>query len=331
MTVLSRTAARLPQVPVPVLTWAARRWLQSSFGEPPIRAEDLESDAGLLGPGSASWRLFADAASIVGGIRSLLVQLTHPLAMAGVANHSRYLDEPLGRLQDTAAYVALVTFGTTRQALDVSARTQAIHRRVRGELPDGRAYSAADPELLTWVSVVATESWLRSDLDFGTDPLDQPDRDRFVAEQARVSALLDPRVDLAALRAHPDPGRALAAGEVPLPLVEEGWLPTDEAGLRDRMAWFAPRLSVGQQGRDALRFLLWPPVDPVLRLGYLPTLAGALGSLDPGTRRLIGLPVGDGISTVLRLQSEVALIALRTALARSSPNAEEAARRVEAA
>lgn len=330
MSVLSRAAARVPAVPLPGLTWAVRTFLQRSFGDPPVQ-EGERGDEGLFGPGSASWRLYADAASIVGGIRSLMVQLTHPLAMAGVAEHSRYLEDPLGRLQHTSAYIGLTTFGTTADALAAARRVRAQHRRVVGTAPDGRPYAASDPELLTWVSVSATDSFLRGDADFATRPLDAAERDRFVAEQARAAALLDPRVDLAALEAHPDPAAALRDGRIALPLIEEGWLPTTEAALQARMAAFEPQLAVGAYGRECLRFLLWPPVDPLLRLGYLPTLVGAIGSLDPGTRRLLGLPLGDHAAAVLRLQSEVALIALRTALARPSPSAEAAAARVQAA
>ena len=41
-------------------------------------------DDGLFGPASVSWRMSADLASPVAGLRSLLMQALHPLAMAGV-------------------------------------------------------------------------------------------------------------------------------------------------------------------------------------------------------------------------------------------------------
>lgn len=330
MSLLSRTAARLPTVPIPGLTWAVRSWLRRSFGAPPLDPDAPRGDSGLFGPSSASWEVFGDAASIIGGIRSLLVELTHPLAMAGVADHSRYLDEPLARLQQTSAYFALITFGSSAEALGVTQRVRGMHRRVTGRAPDGRPYRAGDPELLSWVSVTATQSFLRSDRDFATEPLSAARRDLFVAEQSRIAALLDPGVDLTPLWGAADPGEMLRHGQISLPLIEEGWLPTTEADLEARLAWFEPRLSVNQQGRTCLRFLLWPPVDPVLRLGYLPTLAGALGTLDHSTLRLLGLPVADTAAAVMRLQSEVALIALRTALARSSPSAEQARQRIAA-
>lgn len=273
--------------------------------------------------------MLGDAASIVGGVRSLLLQLTHPLAMAGVADHSRYLDDPLGRLQHTAAYFARVTFGSTDEVLSASRIVRARHAAVVGRTPDGRPYDASSPELLTWVSVTATASFLRCHDLYGATALDPQQRDAFVAEQARAASLLDPRVDLVAARAD---RQRLMAGSLPLPLIDDGWMPTTEAALSERLASFDDMLAVGQQGRTCLRFLLWPPVEPVLRLGYLPVVAGALASLEPSTRRLLGTPLPDASTAVLRLQSELALVALRAATARrESPNVEYATARAAAA
>src|SRR3954447_1378616 len=83
--------------------------------QPPIdlaaRADD--DDAGLFGPGSVTWRVHADTAMCVGGLRALLLQVMHPLAMAGVADHSNYRSDPIGRLWRTSMYVGTTTYGTT--------------------------------------------------------------------------------------------------------------------------------------------------------------------------------------------------------------------------
>ena len=42
---------------------------------------------------------------LIGGVSSLLLQMLHPLAMAGVAQHSRYRDDALGRLEQTATFM----------------------------------------------------------------------------------------------------------------------------------------------------------------------------------------------------------------------------------
>lgn len=314
MVLLTRLWSPLLRAGAPVLSPVVRGWLRRSFGPSPLDREASRGDAGLFGPSSASWRVFGDIASFVGGVRSLLVQLTHPRAMAGVAEHSRFHDDPLGRLQRTSAHVALTTFGSTAEARASLARTRALHARVIGD-----DYDAAEPELLSWVSVSGTASWLAADTAFAVDPLRGASADAFVAEQALVGGLLDPRVDLE----RPPPFERL-------PLVREGWLPTTVAGIDDLMAWFQPRLAVSLEGRRTLRFLLWPNVDPVLRLGYLPILAGALGSLEPHEVELLGLPLGRAARQALRWQAEAALVALRAGTLGGSPSRRTAEARLAA-
>ncbi len=69
------------------------------------------ADDGLFGPASVTWRVSGDLASPVAGLRSLLMQALHPLAMAGVDQHSGWRRDPVGRLAATSAYLATVTFG----------------------------------------------------------------------------------------------------------------------------------------------------------------------------------------------------------------------------
>ena len=94
------------------------------------------------------WRVHADAAMFVAGIRALLLQSLHPLAMAGVAGHSGYKGDPWGRLQRTSTFLATTTFGTIEDAEAIIAKVHGIHERVRGTTSDGRAYAASDPHLL---------------------------------------------------------------------------------------------------------------------------------------------------------------------------------------
>ena len=60
----------------------------------PALADDLDGDAGMFGPDSVTWRVHADLSMLVGGIRALIVQTVHPLAIAGVAQHSQYRTDP---------------------------------------------------------------------------------------------------------------------------------------------------------------------------------------------------------------------------------------------
>src|SRR5688500_9257071 len=110
-------------------------------------------DFGLFGPGSAVWKVHSDPSMLIGGVRALMLQTLHPLAMAGVAKHSNYREDPFGRLHRTGAFLGATTFGTTATAERAIAQVRAIHPHVKGVAPDGRPYSADDPHLLAWVHV----------------------------------------------------------------------------------------------------------------------------------------------------------------------------------
>lgn len=265
------------------------RWgLGQVFGPLPIDPAAGEGDPGLCGPGSASWRVIADTAAIVGGVRALLVQLLHPQAMAGVADHSEFRTDPLGRLRRTSAYVLATTFGSTGEAFSMTRRVRAVHRRVRGTGPDGRPYRADDPHLLAWVSLALTSSFLATDEAYGGQRLQRSEADAFVAEQSRIAALLDPRVDVDALAADPTAGERLRRGALTLPMLSEGRLPLSVDHLEQILDDFRPELQVGPQAREAIGFLLWPPLSPPVKAAYLPLLSGALATITPSWRALLG-------------------------------------------
>jgi uncharacterized protein (DUF2236 family) len=118
-------------------------------------------DRGLFGPGSITWRVHSNPVMIVGGLRALLIQALHPLAMAGVTQYSDFRSDPLRRLRGTSAYVHAVTFGDTRTAHEAAARVKRLHGRVKGvDQVTGRPFSARDPETLTWVHCVEVHSFL---------------------------------------------------------------------------------------------------------------------------------------------------------------------------
>ena len=310
-----RRLAAVAPAGLPLARGAVRRVLGSLFGRegPPFDPERHAGDPGLLGPGSASWRLLAEPAAIAGGLRALLTQLLHPLAMAGVADHSAYREDPLGRLSRTSAYVTVSSLGSTPEALTVTQRVRAVHDRVVGVAPDGRPYRADDPHLLVWVSIALTSSFLRADERWAPFPLDAADRDRFVLEQSRLAALLDPRVDLRPFHRDEATRRELRDGAVELPLLDGGGLPRSVAELDDALAAFGPELAVGAQGEDAMRFLRRPPLPRGARLGYRSFLLGALGSMPREHRRLLGLLEGDAAAGLAMRQTGALLTTMRLA------------------
>jgi uncharacterized protein (DUF2236 family) len=147
-------------------------------------------DDGFYGPGSVTWRLSADLSAPVAGLRSVLMQALHPLAMAGVDQHSGWRTDPVGRLAATATYTATVTYGDRASANRAAARVRAVHEHVRGvDTVTGRGYAASDPALLLWVHTALVDSVLAASRMFGTPPPDA-DADRFVGEMAIAAELL---------------------------------------------------------------------------------------------------------------------------------------------
>ncbi len=148
------------------------------------------ADDGLFGPASVAWRLAGDLSGPVAGLRSLLLQALHPLAMAGVDQHSDWRRDPVGRLAATAADVTTVTFGERAVAERAAARVRRIHEHVNGTDPaTGRPYAASDPALLLWVHAALVDSDLAACRLFGT-PLADADSDRYVAEMAVAAELV---------------------------------------------------------------------------------------------------------------------------------------------
>ena len=221
-------------------------------------------DAGFFGPGSASWAVHGGMATMVAGIRALLVQALHPGAMAGVHDWSRYREDPLGRLTGTIRWLMTVTFGDRTTAERSSAMVRGLHRRVQGEYVDAfgmpRSYRASDPELIEWVHLAFTDSFLTCHEIWEAGIPGGPDA--YVREWATAGALIglsDPPVTAAELRGRL---RAVAAA---------GILKTDSRVL------------------DVVRFIRNPPLAKGMIPAYRIMFAGAVASLDPVHRRMLGL------------------------------------------
>lgn len=307
---------------------AIRRVLTRLFGAPPFDPGADPGDPGLTGPHSASWQVIGEPAAIAGGLRGLLVQLSHPLAMAGVHDHSAFRDDPLGRLHRTSAYVTTTTFGSTREALKVSLRVRAVHPEVRGTAPDGRTYRADDPRLLTWVSIALTSSFLAGHRAWAPTPLE--DEDAFVAQQSRIGALLDPRVDLRELLRDETARAELRANRIPLPMVENGTLPMTVTQLEEVLASYHAELGINHQGREALEFLRRPPIPLVARGAYLSLLAGALGSLGPELQGALEVRWPATVSRAAVTQAGAVLSLMRVGVG-TSPSRRAARTRTRAA
>jgi len=163
----------------------------------------MQTDDGVLGPGSVAWELHGSPAMLTGGLRALLLQLWHPSIASAVAAHSEVARNPWRRYQATVAFVASVTYGDTDEANAALARVRAVHETVRGVDSTGAPYSANDLPLLAYVHATLVDSALAAADVYGPR-LAPAERDRYVAEMARVAELLgldEPPRDAAAARA----------------------------------------------------------------------------------------------------------------------------------
>jgi uncharacterized protein (DUF2236 family) len=257
--------------------------------EPARRAELFDTDEPGWFPDDAPIRrVHADASMFVGGLRALLFQSLHPLAMAGVAQHSDYRRDPWGRLQRTADFLAATTFGPASQAQRAVDRVHRVHRRVEGVAANGEPYAANDPHLLEWVHIAELDSFLAAHDRYGAHRLVGDERDRYIADAAVVAAALgviDP--------------------------------PDSEARLRRRLADYRPELRGTREARDAARYLLLQPPLPLAARAPYGLIAGAAVALMPAwTRiplRLPWLPVSETVA--LRPAGEIVTRALRWATA----------------
>jgi uncharacterized protein (DUF2236 family) len=222
-------------------------------------------DPGLFGPGSATWRVHADPSMLVGGISALMLQTLHPLAMAGIDQHSGYRDAPLARFGRTRSFVTGTTYGSTATAERLVKSVKGVHRKVRGTAPDGRAYSADDPALLTWVHTCEVASFLRAHQRFTPFSLRGDGADRYLHEMATIAKRLGAE-----------------------------WVPQTRVAMQAYFRAVRPELEAGDQALETMRFLIRPisgdDVSPLMTAGHLVLIQGAVGLLPRWARTMLCLP-----------------------------------------
>jgi uncharacterized protein (DUF2236 family) len=250
-----------------------RRSVRRSLGipaDPPPRAE--RAGEAFLPPGGMARRVHGDLPSmVVGGLAALLLQTLHPLAMAGVADHSNYREDPIGRLRRTAKFVGATTFGTLEQATQAIEDVREVHQHVRGRAPDGRRYSANDPELLTWVHVAEVSSFLAAAERYGPRRIRPDERDRYFQETAVVARSLGAR-----------------------------WVPETMEEVEAYFKRIRPELYAGPQAIEARNFLLRGVArKPNDRVVYVGIVAAALAIVPRWARDELGIPAPPLVDDVM--------------------------------
>jgi uncharacterized protein (DUF2236 family) len=257
------------------------------------------ADDGFFGPGSVTWAVSGDLSSPVAGLRALLMQALHPLAMAGVDQHSGWREDPVGRLAATTAYVTTVSFGERAAAERVAARVRRIHERVTGTF-EGQPYAASDPALLLWVHAALVDAALAARRLFGT-PLSAADEDRYVAEMV------------------------VAAELVGVPTAQ---VPADVAALDRYIESVRPVLVATPAARESMAYLLDPPgLDPDIAEIWQDLRDAAVLALPGWARELYGWPAPPDLTPDRRTEIRQAL-GVMDALALGEPGVLEARQRI---
>ena len=223
----------------------------------------LGDDAGLFEADGAVWRVHGNLGTLVGGVRALLLQAAHPAPLAGVAQHSRYETDPMGRLAGTTRWLTVTTFGSTEIIEREANRVNTMHSKVSGEFTNksGNAttYRAQDQRFLLWVHCAFTDSFIKSHLALGY-PL-SAGADEYVREWAK-SAI------------------PLGLTDAPKSLAEL------EATLKNFRVNDLGRTS---QTSDVVRFILKPPFGMTGLIFYKLIANAAIATLDVNELEILGL------------------------------------------
>lgn len=197
----------------------------------------------VAAPESVTWRVHLDRSMWVAGVRALMLQALHPIAMQGVWQRSDFRSDPTGRLLRTAHFIAVTTYGSHTEAETLGEHIRRVHRALSFTDPaTGRLHRVDQHDLLVWVHCAEVTSYLETTVRAGLE-LSPADMDRYLDEQS------------------------LTAGYVGLSRDD---VPRNVADMRRYLAAVRPELKVTEEARQAVRFLLWPKVPE--RLAWLAPL-----------------------------------------------------------
>ena len=244
------------------------------------------ADDGFFGPGSVTWRLTTDLSSPIAGLRALTVQALHPLAMAGVDQHSDWRSDPVGRLAATSSYLTIVSVGDKATAERVSERVRRVHELVRGvDTVTGQPYAAGDPALLLWVHAAFVDSNIAAAQLFGS-PLMAVDADRYVAEMVAAAKLVGVPADM---------------------------VPASVAELERYVESVRPILRATPAARESMAYLLDPPgLDPDVAEIWQDIREGTIASLPDWARDMYGYSMAGPLTDARRTEIRQALGILDT-------------------
>jgi len=256
-------------------------------GVPPwMDAVESGETRGLYLPHDAPWVVHGDVATLIGGIRALLMQALHPGSLTGVEQHSRYEHDPLGRLAGTTRWLTIATFGSA-EALEIeSTRVNRMHDHVKGQYVTGagvtKDYKAADPDLLAWVHIAFTDSFLTTHELFGEEKI-PGGADEYVSQWSK--------------------------SVVPLGLTNA---PMSRAELKAEIKRYKDEgiLLTSETTKQVVEFIRKPPLSRAALIAYDRMFDGAVASIPADLQAMLGLkgknlnvagPITRGLLRAMRL------------------------------
>lgn len=223
----------------------------------------IGNDAGFYGPESDVWKVHGSLATLVGGVRALLMQAAYPAALAGVSQHSAYDTDPLGRLERTTRWLTITSFGSTEAIAKEARRVNALHSHVTGEFLDARNvtqhYEASHSRHLLWVHCAFTDSFLTAYRELGGD--DNRSVSNYVQEWAKSAK--------------------------PLGLLGA---PQSDQELHDVLEVFL-KDDIGQieATQRIVHFIIHPPFSKAAMPFYRVLCNAAIATMDPRVLKVLGL------------------------------------------
>lgn len=256
-------------------------------GVPPwMAAVESGETRGLYLPHDAPWVVHGDVATLIGGIRALLMQALHPGSLTGVEQHSRYEHDPLGRLAGTTRWLTIATFGSAEALEAESARVNRMHDHVKGQYVTGagvtKDYKAADPDLLAWVHIAFTDSFLTTHELFGEEKI-PGGADEYVSQWSK--------------------------SVVPLGLTNA---PMSRAELKAEIKRYKDEgiLATNETTKQVVEFIRKPPLSRAALIAYDRMFDGAVASIPTDLQAMLGLkgkslnvagPITRGLLRAMRL------------------------------
>lgn len=256
-------------------------------GVPPwMAAVELGEIRGLYLPHDAPWIVHGDVATLIGGIRALLMQALHPGSLTGVEQHSRFEHDPLGRLAGTTKWLTIATFGSAEALESESARVNRMHDHVKGQYVTGagvtKDYKAADPDLLAWVHIAFTDSFLTTHELFGEEKI-PGGADEYVSQWSK--------------------------SVIPLGLTTA---PMSRAELKAEIKRYKDEgiLATNETTKRVVEFIRKPPLSRTAMVAYDRMFDGAVASIPADLQKMLGLkgksiniagPITRGLLRAMRL------------------------------